>query len=104
MSCKWLRRWGKNSKWVNSVDKQTRELHKKSTNLPAAWLAKNTTGDDCLYVNFFFFFLDVTMQAIIVAGVDLLNTIFASPVREDPVTYLILYGQSVSFLVDLFSF
>ncbi|XP_040064937.1 uncharacterized protein LOC115324709 [Ixodes scapularis] len=39
---------------------------------------------------------NVTMQAIIVAGADLLNTIFASPVREDPLTYLILYGQSVA--------
>ncbi|XP_040069102.1 uncharacterized protein LOC115315313 [Ixodes scapularis] len=45
-------------------------------------------------------FSNVTMQAIIVAGAHLLNTIFAGPVREDPLTYLILYGQSVALRLE----
>ncbi|KAM7293523.1 venom metalloproteinase antarease-like TtrivMP_A [Ixodes scapularis] len=41
-------------------------------------------------------FSNVTMKAIIVAEAKLLKKIYASPVREDPVLYLILYGESVA--------
>ncbi|CAN7994207.1 unnamed protein product [Ixodes pacificus] len=41
-------------------------------------------------------FSNVTMKAIIVAEAKLLKQIYASPVREDPVLYLILYGESVA--------
>uniref|UniRef100_A0A6B0VD97 Putative secreted metalloprotease n=1 Tax=Ixodes ricinus TaxID=34613 RepID=A0A6B0VD97_IXORI len=41
-------------------------------------------------------FSNVTMKAIIVAEAELLEQIYASPVREDPVLYLILYGVSVA--------
>ncbi|KAM7300208.1 uncharacterized protein ISCGN_020772 [Ixodes scapularis] len=42
----------------------------------------------------------VTMQTIIVAEADLLNTIFISPVPDDPITYLLLYGASVALRLE----
>uniref|UniRef100_A0A147BWJ9 Putative secreted metalloprotease n=1 Tax=Ixodes ricinus TaxID=34613 RepID=A0A147BWJ9_IXORI len=39
---------------------------------------------------------NVTMQTIIVAETELLNSIYISPVRDDPITYLLLYGASVA--------
>ncbi|KAM7293524.1 uncharacterized protein ISCGN_026654 [Ixodes scapularis] len=45
-------------------------------------------------------FSNVTMKAIIVAEAELLNKIYAGPVREDPVLYLTLYGESVALRLE----